>query len=96
MGFMLDDKAPLHIFFPVTDTFVQMLIHGFNDHWFAGLIQRYSLFLAVKIIIFHLSTRKKMDGCLLAVNPEGFNQVEHQRLFVVIVRVQEPHIRIKT
>jgi hypothetical protein len=95
MTFMLNDVTPFNVLSAVANTFIQMLVHGFNHDRLSFLVQGNGLLVHVEVLIFDLFPREEVDRGLFAINSKRFDEIEYQRLLVVVIGVEKADVRIK-
>jgi len=95
MAFVLENMTALNVFPAIAHRFVQVTVHGFHNDWFPLLIQGNGFIASVKVFVIHLFTCEEIDGGLIAIDPEWFDQVKDEGFFIVIISMQKADIGVE-
>ena len=95
MALQLDCVADLYIAPPVIDLFVKHLVERTDQERFSFLIQVQPTWHCIEKVLRNLLFHEEIDDSAVGVGAEDFDEVEDERAFVVVVGVQESHVRIE-
>ncbi len=96
MAVELDNILLFDIAIPITHRGFHALVKGGNQNLFALFFEHDSIFDGIKVLLFYLPFTKQIKYCFITDNPIGFNEIEDQRFFIVMISVQKPDERIKS
>lgn len=74
---------------------VEAFVAGGDHHLFALFVEREAVLNFVEHLLSHLPLTEKIDGGFFGPNAIRLDEIENQRLLVVIVGVKETEIRLE-
>ena len=89
MAIELNDVFELDVAAAVSDGCFEAFVKGRNEQLFALFIEHHSVFYGIKELFFDLALAKQVEYGFIGNDAVGFDEVEHQGFFIIVVGVKE-------